>query len=190
MSARDTATRGARTRATPGGRVPRSHGFPPISGGSARVLILGSLPGQASLAATQYYAQPRNAFWRIMGELFGAHPELPYAERLARLAARRVAVWDVLASGRRPGSLDSAIDVASAVPNDFAGLFDAEPGIERICFNGAKAAELYRRMVWPALGAPKRDIERIVLPSTSPANASFTFEAKLERWRTALAPFL
>ena len=166
-----------------------SHGFPPICGDGARVLILGSLPGQASLAARQYYAQPQNAFWRIMGELFGAGPALTYQARIAALDARGVAVWDVLASGRRPGSLDSAIDVASAAVNDFEPLLGAQP-IERICFNGAKAAELYRRIVRPTLSERAQRPDEHVLPSTSPANASFSFETKLARWREALAPFL
>ncbi|HEX6999887.1 MAG TPA: DNA-deoxyinosine glycosylase [Gammaproteobacteria bacterium] len=170
--------------------VPVSHGFPPVCGEHARVLILGSLPGRASLAARQYYAQPQNAFWRIMGELFGAGPDLPYVERLVTLRARGVAVWDVLASGRRPGSLDSAIDVASAAPNDFQPLFDAQPGIRRICFNGAKAAELYRRFVLPGLREETRRLERLTLPSTSPAHTARSFAQKLALWRAALADVL
>ena len=170
--------------------VPISYGFPPVCGVAARVLILGSLPGQASLAARQYYAQPRNAFWPIMGELFGAGPELPYAERLARLCERRVAVWDVLAAGRRPGSLDSSIDVATAAVNNFAALFTAQPGIELICHNGSKSAELYERLVLPTLSEPARQIERRVLPSTSPANATLSYATKLARWRAALRPYV
>ncbi|HEY8518786.1 MAG TPA: DNA-deoxyinosine glycosylase [Gammaproteobacteria bacterium] len=171
-------------------RVPVSHGFPPICGEHARVLILGSLPGQASLAARQYYAQPQNAFWRIMGELFGAGPDLPYVERLVTLRERGVAVWDVLASGRRPGSLDSAIELASASPNDFQPFFDAQPGIRRICFNGSKAAELYRRLVLPGLREETRRLERLTLPSTSPAHAARSFAQKLELWRAALEDVL
>ena len=105
--------------------IPISKGFPPVSRADARVLILGSLPGQVSLARVQYYAQPRNAFWPIMGRLFGAAPELPYEERLERLMARGVALWDVCAEGRRPGSLDQKIDRASVAPNDFAGFLAA-----------------------------------------------------------------
>jgi hypoxanthine-DNA glycosylase len=165
-----------------------SHGFPPIADPRARILILGSLPGRKSLEMSQYYAQPHNAFWPIMGHLFDAGPALPYAVRLERLRAARIAVWDVLAAGERSGSLDSAIVTASIVVNDFAGFFARHAAIGRLCFNGAKAAELYRRRVLPHLPAAWARLESSVLPSTSPANASFSFAAKLERWNRALQP--
>ena len=113
--------------------------FAPIAAPGATVLILGSMPGRASLLAGQYYAHPRNAFWPIMGELFGAGPELPYARRVRVLARAGVAVWDVLASCTRGGSLDSDIDPGSIVANDFASFFRAHPRIERVYFNGAMA---------------------------------------------------
>ncbi len=164
-----------------------SRGFAPVVGGTPRVLVLGSLPGAASLAAGQYYAHPRNAFWMIMGEIAGAAPALPYAERCARLVACGIALWDVCAAARRPGSLDSAIEPASVEPNDFAGLLAAHPCIGHVAFNGAKAAELYRRLVQPSLaGAPGR-LPQIVLPSTSPAHAGRSFASKLEAWCAALA---
>ena len=162
-------------------RTPDAVGFPPVCDRNASVLILGSLPGQKSLEATQYYAQPRNSFWRIMGLLFGASPSLPYQVRLETLKAQGVAVWDVLASGRRPGSLDSSIVTSSIVVNDFATLFDAHRGIELICFNGKKAAELYRRHVLPTLAGEVAEIESTILPSTSPAHAAMSFEDKLAR---------
>ena len=93
-----------------------SVGFPPIADADARVLVLGSLPGRMSLEKQQYYAQPYNAFWKIMGQLFGAAPELPYERRLEELRKHGVAVWDVLAAGERSGSLDSAIVAASRTP--------------------------------------------------------------------------
>jgi hypoxanthine-DNA glycosylase len=169
-----------------------SRGFPPVIGGTPRVLVLGSLPGAASLAAGQYYAHPRNVFWTLMGELAGAGPELPYAQRCDRLVAAGIALWDVRAAARRSGSLDAAIDFASVQPNDFAGLFARYPGLALVAFNGAKAAELYRRLVLPSLdGAPAAVAARLpqrVLPSTSPAHAGRSLPSKLEAWRAALAP--
>lgn len=162
----------------------RSFGFPPVSRGDARVLILGSLPGQASLAAKQYYAQPRNAFWPLMGRLFGAGVELSYEDRLRRLTESGVALWDVCASARRPGSLDTKIEAMSVAPNDFAGFFEAHRDIGLICFNGAAAERLFERHVSRALRAPP---PRLRLPSTSPAHASLRFEQKLEAWSRALA---
>lgn len=125
-----------------------------------------------------------------MGVLFDAGPQLPYAERLRRLVAHRVAVWDVLAAGRRPGSLDSSIDTSTAVVNDFELFFARHGGIRLICFNGTKAAELYRRRVLPTLGPTAAALESRLLPSTSPAHASLNFEAKLARWSRELLPVL
>jgi hypoxanthine-DNA glycosylase len=159
-----------------------STGFPPVAGADARVLILGSLPGAMSLARREYYALPRNAFWPIMGRLVGAAPELPYAERLRRLTAHRIALWDVCASAFRPGSLDAAILPGSVVANDFPAFFAAHPGLALICFNGAKAADLFAR-----LAAAPPAIGRARLPSTSPAHAGLPFADKLARWRHALA---
>jgi double-stranded uracil-DNA glycosylase len=163
-----------------------SSGFPPVSDARARILVLGSLPGQKSLEMGQYYAQPYNGFWKIMDTLFGAGPAVPYPERLERLIAHRVAVWDVLAAGERPGSLDSSIVASSIVVNDFCEFFERHPDIALICFNGTKAAELYRRQVVPTLDARCAQIEARQLPSTSPANAGVPFAAKLARWSAAL----
>lgn len=121
-----------------------------------------------------------------MDVLFGAGPALPYAIRLERLIERRVAVWDVLAAGERQGSLDSAIVGASAVVNDFASFFERHVDVGLICFNGTKAAELYRRRVLPTLPPRVAAIPTQVLPSTSPANASLAFAAKLAAWSAAL----
>ncbi|MBS0395831.1 MAG: DNA-deoxyinosine glycosylase, partial [Proteobacteria bacterium] len=126
-------------------------GFPPIARRDARVLVLGSLPGQESLRRRQYYAQPRNAFWPIMGELVGAAPALPYPRRARRLAASGIALWDVCAAAFRPGSLDAAIEPGSVVANDFAAFFRRHPRIRLVCFNGRTAATLYRRRVLPDL---------------------------------------
>ena len=114
---------------------------------AARVLILGSMPGAASLAAGQYYAHPRNAFWRILGAVCHFPADAPYAARVAALQAAGIAVWDVLQSCVRPGSLDTAIERSSEVPNDLAGLLVRHPGIGRICFNGGTAEAAFRRHV-------------------------------------------
>ena len=166
--------------------TPLSVGFPPIAGERARVLVLGSLPGRRSLEAREYYAQPQNAFWRIMGRLFGAEPSLPYKQRLERLRAARVAVWDVLAAGEREGSLDSSIVPASIVVNDFVSFLARHQDIDLVCFNGRTAAELYRRKVVPVLGPERAGLTTRLLPSTSPAHASLRFEQKLARWSAAL----
>lgn len=160
--------------------------FPPLADAHVRVLILGSLPGQVSLQQQQYYAQPQNAFWKIMGRLFGAGPELPYEERVQRLVRNRIALWDICASAHRPGSLDAAIVHSSVVPNDLAAFIAAHPGIGLICFNGGKAAELYRRLVLPGLPATVCPIRYETLPSTSPAHAAMPFEEKLTRWAAVL----
>jgi hypoxanthine-DNA glycosylase len=147
------------------------------------VLVLGTLPGPESLRQQQYYGQSRNAFWRIMGEIVGAGPELSYSRRLEVLVEHRIALWDVCAAAERAGALDAAIRRASVVPNDFAAFFGDHPLIELVCFNGQTAANLYRRLVVPRLRAEFATIEQRVLPSTSPAHAALSFERKLERWR-------
>ncbi|MFL2545866.1 MAG: DNA-deoxyinosine glycosylase [Candidatus Rariloculaceae bacterium] len=159
-----------------------SQSFEPLSAPNAAVLILGSLPGKRSLQEQQYYAQPRNAFWRIMGELFRAGPALPYAERVQRLVDSSIALWDVVASAERPGSLDASIIASSVVVNDFAAFFGRHPKIELVCFNGAKAAELYERRVLPTLDDAAKRTRHERLPSTSPAHAAMRFEEKLACW--------
>jgi double-stranded uracil-DNA glycosylase len=165
-------------------------GFPPIARRDAQVLILGSLPGRESLARRQYYAHPRNAFWPIMAELCGASPAQSYAERGLRLRRHHVAVWDVCRAAHRPGSLDAAIHPATVVPNDFAAFLRAHRHIALICFNGGKAAELFRRRVLPALPAEFQDLPRVTLPSTSPTHAARSQAVKLARWAEALQPVI
>jgi TDG/mug DNA glycosylase family protein len=156
--------------------------FRPVAAKDARVLILGSMPGQASLVAGRYYAYPHNAFWPIMGELFGAGPELDYRSRLARLKRAKVALWDVLASCERRGSLDSNIDARSMVPNDFAAFLAKHPHIRHVCFNGATAERCFRLRVLPLLGEAGKALQLRRLPSTSPANASLSRPRKLAAW--------
>lgn len=158
-------------------------GFPPILGSGARVLVLGSLPSVKSLEKNQYYGHPRNAFWPIMGELFGAGRELAYAERRKIMVDNGVAIWDVLASSNRPGSMDAAIDEKSATANDFNALLRDHPGIRLICFNGQAAARLFRRLVAPTLENGSTTLDYQTMPSTSPAYAAMRFEEKLARWR-------
>lgn len=161
--------------------------FPPIVGRQPRILVLGSLPGVASLRAGQYYAHPRNLFWPIMGALFGASALLPYAQRVHALEAARVCVWDVLAEATRPGSLDAAIEPATARAHDIRGLLLRHRGLRIVAFNGGTAARLYRRLVLPRL-PPERVVSlcHVTLPSTSPAHAAVDAAAKLRAWRHAL----
>ncbi len=143
------------------------------------------MPGIASLRAGQYYAHPRNLFWPLMGEVVGAGPELPYAARLARLCEANIALWDVLRSCVRDGSLDTKIDAKSIQVNDFGAFFTDHPAIETILFNGAMAESCFRRHVLPALPTcPERFLRR--LPSTSPAHAGMPYALKCEAWRHAL----
>lgn len=152
----------------------------------ARILILGSLPGAASIAQQQYYAHPRNAFWPIVGHLLGFEPRLPYRTRLARLRARGVALWDVCFSAVRVGSLDASIRSPGLVANNIAGLLDAQSGIRAVFLNGATAAALYRKLVLPTLSPDQRAIPALTLPSTSPAHASRTQTEKRQAWSVIL----
>lgn len=159
----------------------RITGFPPLLGTAPRVLILGSMPSVASLEKQQYYGKSQNAFWRIMGELFAAGPELDYAVRTQRLTDAGIAVWDVLASCVRPGSLDSAIDMQTVEVNPLAGMLERETTITHVFLNGRKAEEVFVNRVVPDL--MRKDVLFECLPSTSPANAAMNFATKLERWR-------
>jgi double-stranded uracil-DNA glycosylase len=161
--------------------------FPPQIGDNCRILVLGTLPSVRSLALRQSYGHAQNRFWPLMGELFDAGPDLPYAERIARLHARGIGIWDVLERGERAGSLDSSIVRGSEVPNDIPGLLQRMPSIRAIALNGGKAQQLFRRHVQPKLGGDEVERIRLLdLPSTSPANASIGYAEKLSRWRVLL----
>ena len=160
-----------------------SLGFKPVAAADSRVLILGTLPGPASLEKRQYYAQPRNAFWPIMGELVGAGPELAYGQRLRKLQESGIALWDVCRSAYREGALDAAIVPGSIVPNDLGRFLRSHTAIRLICFNGQTAGKLYLKLVLPGLAETRRDIHCETLPSTSPAYAAMRFEQKLARWQ-------
>ena len=162
--------------------VQSSVGFPPVAATDARFLILGSLPGQRSLELAQYYAHRQNAFWRIMAELFDIKGDYP--DRCEQLRAHRIAVWDVLASSVRPGSMDAHIQLESARANDFAGFLSDHGQIRRICFNGRKAEALFTRLVTPVFSSTH--LEFVSLPSTSPAYAAMSFDEKRDVWAAGL----
>lgn len=151
--------------------------FPPIIGDNAHTLILGNMPSVMSLETHQYYANPRNAFWRIMGDLFGFDADAQYDVRTAALQAHKIAVWDVLKSCRRIGSLDSAVEPDSMVPNDFRKLFDEHREIRRVFFNGAAAEKNFNRLI-----RVMPDMQYRRLPSTSPAQ-TMKYDEKLAAWR-------
>ena len=152
-------------------------GLPPVAGPRTRMLVLGSFPGLASLQAQQYYGHARNQFWPILGALWGLDlMARPYLERLAICQQRGLGIWDVYAQCRREGSLDSAI--RDARPNDLAGLARCLPELRAIAHNGGESARAMR--ITAALGVPV-----LRLPSTSPANASWSFERKRAAWAAA-----
>lgn len=155
------------------------HGLPPVIGRQTRLVVLGSFPSVASLQAQQYYAHPRNQFWPLLSALWGIDlVAMPYRRRLAEVKRRGLGIWDIYASCRREGSLDSAI--ADRVPNDLAGLRRRAPRLQAVAHNGGESARAMA--VTRALG-----VRVLRLPSTSPANASWSFERKLAAWREAFA---
>jgi hypoxanthine-DNA glycosylase len=158
-------------------------GFAPIADRNARLLILGSMPGAASLAAAQYYAHPRNAFWPMLEAVWNIRATLDYAARVRAVRAAGIAVWDVLARCQRRSSLDADIEPASVVVNDFAGFFKRHPSIQLIAFNGGMAQALYRRHVLPTLPSPLQRIATLRMPSTSPAHAALSLQHKAQRWQ-------
>lgn len=162
------------------------HSFPPIEPAHCRILILGSMPGKASLTAQRYYAHPRNAFWPILGQLLEFDPADAYEQRTEALRQAGIGLWDVMQSCVRPSSLDSDILEDSILPNDFPGWFQRHPNTRAVLCNGGKAFDSYRRYALPLLDAPFRDLPLIQLPSTSPAHASRNLEQKLQAWQTLL----
>jgi TDG/mug DNA glycosylase family protein len=158
-------------------------GFAPIVSGNARVLILGTMPSEASLLRQQYYGHPRNAFWPIMGALFGLDSECCYQRRKEVLIENGIAVWDVLQSCNRLGSLDSSIKLATIRTNDFAGFFTEYKDIKRVFFNGRMAEKLFQKRTLPTLKHRFSYLEYQCLPSTSPAYASLKLEQKIAAWK-------
>jgi TDG/mug DNA glycosylase family protein len=166
----------------------RIHSFPAIADSAARRLVLGTMPGKASLRAGEYYAHQRNAFWGIIDALYGIPASAPYLQRSAGLRAQGIALWDVLQSCTRDSSLDADIVAASIVPNRIAHFLHEHPAVRTVYFNGAAAETLYMRYVRPGLGDALGDLAYIRLPSTSPANARLTAAAKLARWSVLKQP--
>jgi double-stranded uracil-DNA glycosylase len=162
--------------------APAKRSFPPVVAEGARVLVLGTLPGEESLRRQQYYAHSRNLFWPILFALFGAAPPADYAARLAFAMAQRVALWDVCMTGEREASADSTI--RREIPNAIDRLLEVHPSIAAVAFNGTGARRLYDRHF------PRRPgLKYLAMPSTSPAHARLDFAAKLAQW-TALRDVL
>ena len=157
-------------------------GFPPIEDERATILILGSMPSEESLRKKEYYAHPRNAFWKITGELFGFEHDTNYVERTAALKNNNIALWDVMHSCERKGSLDSATNDTTIVVNDFVSFYKSHPNIDYVFFNGAKSENEYLKRVLPILPDELKEIEYCRLPSTSPAMAQLSFNEKLVEW--------
>ena len=157
--------------------------FSNIAKPNSEILILGSMPGQKSLNENQYYAHPRNTFWKIVATLYDFDSELSYEKKCKELTKNKVALWDVMQNCERPGSLDSAIVAGSIIPNDFNSFFNTYKNINLIAFNGQKAAQTFKTKVAKSF---EFDIETITLPSTSPAHASMSFEEKLKAWKAII----
>lgn len=159
--------------------------FAPILPENASCLILGSMPGIASLQADQYYAHPRNGFWKILHNIYGGSID-QYEQRLNLLHKQNIALWDTLKHCTRAGSLDSNITSDSVICNDFNLLLQQMPSIKLIAFNGKASEKWFRKLALPALDNPDL-ISLAGLPSSSPAMASLTIDEKTEQWRLALA---
>ena len=154
------------------------YSFPPLINHSSKILILGSLPGEESLKQVQYYAHPRNAFWKIMFTIFNEVYHENYSIRCKLLLKNHIALWDMVHSGYREGSLDS--DIKNEIPNDIERLLNEYQGISTILLNGKKAEAMYKRYF------NQIPVHTITLPSTSPANARVSFEEKLKVWKEAI----
>lgn len=160
------------------------YGLPAVWQADAQILILGSLPGVASLKAAQYYAHPRNQFWPLLQQLFGIDARLPYEQRIAALQQQRLALWDLIGAAERRGSLDSAITPASIQLNDFSALLQQLPALRAVWLNGGTAAKAWQKLIKAGLSLPAT-VQVFALPSTSPAHAALGFADKLQHWRQA-----
>jgi hypoxanthine-DNA glycosylase len=152
-------------------------GFPPIIDHDSRVLILGTMPSTESLRKREYYANPRNQFWKIIYSIFGSVAETSYLAKISFIKEKQIALWDVIKHCDREGSADSKITRVSA--NDFTSLLMAYPKLKSLCFNGQKAFDTFRKEV--KLDASYQVTLR-TLPSSSPANASMSIDTKIKRW--------
>ncbi len=163
--------------------IKEPHCFPAAAPADIRILILGSFPGKRSLEKREYYAHPRNVFWRIMGEVFNFDYEIDYQQRIAIVNGFRVGIWDVLQSCRRYGSLDSRIESATIVTNDFRSFFDRHPQLRLLVFNGSRAETEFKKKILPTLGDHSKPLEMIRMPSTSPAMATMNYQEKYTVWK-------
>jgi len=154
----------------------KSFSFAPITPDNAKILILGTMPGTKSLELNQYYGHKQNNFWKFMFEILKEKFSTDYETRTALLIKNKIALWDVLQFCDREGSLDSAIK--NEIANDFETFLETHSNINTILFNGQKAAAFFKKYVHL-----KKQYRLITLPSSSPANASKTFESKLEEWK-------
>ena len=161
------------------------HSFEPIVGNKPRIVILGSMPGVVSLQAVQYYANPRNAFWTIISELFGIDIDCSYQSRIQQISQLPLILWDTLKACHREGSLDSKILKQQIEANDIAGLLERHSGLRAITFNGAASEKYFNQLEKHRLPT-NHQLELIKLPSTSPANAAMNFDQKLAAWRQLL----
>lgn len=161
-------------------------GLPPVASRDAMVLVLGSYPGAQSLATRRYYAHGQNRFWGTMSRIVGVGESAPYEERLCALRAHRVALWDVLATCEREGSMDADIVPGTEVVNDFAAFFARHRAIRGVCFNGRTAAALFSRHVLPEDVWDDSDLLFQVLPSTSPAHAAMRARELADHWDRAI----
>lgn len=153
--------------------------FVPIADKETQILILGSLPGDRSLAENEYYAHPRNRFWRIIAEITGYDFPANYKEKLEMLRQNKIGVWDVVNSAKRVGSLDT--NILHEVPNDLEGFIENHPKLKTIAFNGAKSQKLFDKYF-----TRKATLKYLALPSTSPANAKISFEMICQKWKEIL----
>lgn len=160
------------------------YGLPAVWQADAQILILGSLPGVASLKAAQYYAHPRNQFWPLLQQLFGIDASLPYEQRIAGLQQQRLALWDLIGAAERRGSLDSAITPASIQLNDFSALLQQLPALRAVWLNGGTAAKAWQKLMKAGLKLPAT-VQVFALSSTSPAHAALSFTDKLQHWQQA-----
>lgn len=163
-----------------------SRSFDPVVFDNADTLILGSMPGVPSLQAQQYYANPRNAFWPMITVMAGTPLPDQYPKRLELLRTLRLAVWDVIEACHRPGSLDSAIKPDTVIANDIPALLRRYPSIQRIAFNGRTAESTFKKHWRNKADKLMAERQFILLPSSSPAHASLSFDQKLAQWRAAL----
>jgi hypoxanthine-DNA glycosylase len=165
----------------------RLRGLPPIAAADAGILILGSFPGAQSLAAAQYYAHPQNRFWQAMAGITCVEARAPYEERVAGLRSRGIALWDVLHSCARVGSLDADIARGSEEPNDFAAFLEAHPRVRGIAFNGKSPSHYFDRFVVPLDLLIASDLSVVVMPSSSPAHAAIRPDALARTWKATLS---